>query len=171
MRTHNSNYRVQELINTAPRMPHASDAWSRLFKGVFTNDSLQNWYLEYVNGDWAMHEWSVAYFGRMFPSSIKAQKPMCEFFEKSIRDANTGLPLLAVAAQRLSEWDPDEARNAYREGYRRSATPHARRVLALAALKTGESRTTLKAWLSAGPEHAPTLALLESYCWKRPTSQ
>jgi len=171
MRKHGSRYHVQELVNTAQRMPHAADAWSRLFKAVFTNDSMQDWYLEYVNSNWATHEWAIAHFGRMFPSSLKPRKPLLDYFEQSIRDANTGLPLLAVAAQRMSEWDRDEARDAYREGYRRSATPHARRVLALAALKAGESRTTVKAWLSMDVENAPTLAMLESFGWNGPKVQ
>jgi hypothetical protein len=107
----------------------------------------------------------------MFPSDLKARQPLREFFEQSIRDANTGLPLLAVASQRLGAWDADAARDAYREGYRRSSTPHARRVLGLAALAAGETRTKVKSWLSADPENAPTLAMLESYGWKGPKVQ
>ena len=171
MRKHGSQYRIQELIATACRMPHAADSWSRLFKEVFTNDSLQDWYLEYVSSNWATHEWAIAHLGRMFPSSVKPRKPLLEYFEQAIRDANTGLPLLAVAAQRMGEWDRDEARDAYREGYRRSATPHARRVLALAALKSGESRTTVKGWLSTDVVNAPTLAMLESFGWNGPKVQ
>ena len=171
MRKHNNRYRVQELISLAPRMPHAADAWSRLFKDVFTNDSLQDWYLQYVESDWATHEWSIAHFGRIFPSGTKARKPLCDFFEKSIRDANTGIPLLAVASQRLGAWDSGEARDAFREGYRRSSTPHARRILALAALGAGEGRAKVKAWLSTDRENAPTLAMLESYGWNGPKVQ
>lgn len=171
MRKHSSHYRIQELFGAAQRMPHAADSWSRLFKDIFDTNSLQDWYLEYVNSNWATHEWSVAHYGRLFPSENKPRKPLRDYFEKSIRDANTGLALLAVAAQRMSEWDPDEARDAYREGYRRSATPHARRVLALAALKSGENRTTVKRWLSADAENAPTLAMLESYGWNGPKIQ
>jgi hypothetical protein len=171
MRKHNSRYRVQEIIGLARRMPHAADGWSRLFKEAFTNGSLQDWYLDYVASDWATHEWSVAYFGRMFPSETKARRPLCDFFEQSIRDANTGLPLLAVASQRLGAWDAGAARDSYREGYRRSSTPHARRVLALAALGAGETRAKVKSWLSMDRENAPTLAMLESYGWKGPKVQ
>lgn len=171
MRKHDSRYRIKEIIALAPRMPQAADGWSRLFKGVFTNDSLQDWYLEYVASDWATHEWSVAHFGRMFPSATKPRKPLCDFFEESIRDANTGLPLLAVASQRLGAWDAGAARDAYREGYRRSSTPHARRVLALSALGAGETRTKVKSWLSTDRENAPTLAMLESYGWSGPKVQ
>lgn len=171
MRKYGNRYRVQELITLAPRMPHAADGWSRLFKEVFTNDTLQDWYLEYVGSDWATHEWSVAYFGRMFSSEVKPRKPLRDFFEQSIRDANTGLPLLAVASQRLGVWDPGAARDAYREGYRRSSTPHARRVLALAALGAGETRTKVKSWLSTDRENAPTSAMLESYGWNGPKVQ
>jgi len=171
MRKHDSRYRVQEIIELAPRMPHAADGWSRLFKAVFTNDGLQDWYIQYVGSDWATHEWSVAHFGRMFPSETKARKPLCDFFEESIRDANTGLPLLAVASQRLGAWDAGAARDAYREGYRRSSTPHARRVLALAALGAGETRTKVKSWLSTDRENAATLAMLESFGWNGPKVQ
>jgi hypothetical protein len=152
-------------------MPHAADSWSRFFKDVFVTESLQDWYLDYVRGNWATHEWAVAHYGRLFPSSFQPGKELLEFFDNAIRDANTGLALLAVAAQRMSEWDSGEARDAYREGYRRSGTPHARRVLGLAALKAGESRSTVKKWLSADVENAPTLAMLESYGWNGPKIQ
>jgi hypothetical protein len=171
MRTHGSRYKIHELIDLAPRMPHVADAWSRLFKEVFTSDSLQDWYLQYVDSDWATHEWSIAHFGRMFPSGTQPRKPLRDFFERAIRDANTGLPLLAVASQRLGEWDAAEARDAYRESYRRAPTPHARRILALAALGAGESRAKVKSWLSPDRENAPTLAMLESYGWNGPKIQ
>jgi hypothetical protein len=171
MRKHGSRYRVEELFNLANRMPHAADSWSRFFKDVFVTESLQDWYLDYVRGNWATHEWAVAHYGRLFPSSFQPGKELLEFFDNAIRDANTGLALLAVAAQRMSEWDSGEARDAYREGYRRSGTPHARRVLGLAALKAGESRSTVKKWLSADVENAPTLAMLESYGWNGPKIQ
>jgi hypothetical protein len=171
MRKHKSTYRLDELAKAAKRMPHAADAWSRLFKEVFTQDSLQDWYLEYVASNWATHGWAIAHFGRMFPSSATPRQPLQDYFDQSVRDANTGLPLLAIAAQRMSEWDRDEARDAYREGYRRSATPHARRVLALAALHAGESRATVKKWLSTDVENAPTVAMLESFGWNGPKVQ
>ena len=171
MRDHNNHYHVQELIAIAPRMPHVADTLSRLFKEVFTNDSLQDWYLEYAASDWATHEWAIAQFGRMFPASSNPRKPLREFFANAVRDANTGLPLLAVAAQRLSSWEPDEARDACRDGYRRASTPQARRVLALSALGAGEGRRMVKSWLSADDESLPTRAMLESFGWKGPKVQ
>jgi hypothetical protein len=159
------------LISVAPRMPHAADSLARLFKQVFTNESLQSWYLNYVESDWATHQWAIAQFARMFPSSIEPGESLREFFAKAVRDANTGLPLLAVAAQRLSAWDPVEARDACRDGYRRASTPHARRVLALSALGAGEGRTTVKKWLSADDENVPTLEMLESFGWNGPKVQ
>lgn len=96
----------------------------------------------------------------MFPSALIPRKAIREFFANAVRDANTGLPLLAVAAQRLSSWDKGEARAACRDAYKRASTPHARRILALSALEAGESRTKVKSWLSADSENAPTLR-----CW------
>jgi hypothetical protein len=171
MRENNRRYRVQDLLLAANRMPHASDAWARLFRDVFTSPSLQDWYLDYAASDWATHEWSVAQFGRMFPSSRAPQRRLREFFASAIRDANTSLPLLALACQRLGAWDPVEARSAYRDAFRRAASPHARRVLALSSLGAGETRTQVRTWLTTDPENAPTLAMLEHYGFHGPKVQ
>ncbi len=171
MRDHSHRYRVQDMVLLAPRMPHVADAWARLFKEAFTHESLQGWYLEYASSDWATHEWSVAQFGRMFPSGKRPRKPMREFFANAVRDANTSLPLLAVATQRLCVWDPSEGRAACRDAYRRTATPHARRVLALAALGVGETRTTVRKWLRSDKENYPTLRMLEAHSFVPPRVQ
>jgi hypothetical protein len=163
MREKSHTYRLQDMAELARRMPHVADAWSRLFKDVFKRSSLQDWYLEYAASDWAAHEWSVAHFGRMFPSHHRPRKELREFFAAAVRDANTSLPLLAVAAQRLCAWDADEGRMACRDAYRRAATPHARRVLALSALGVGETRTIVRRWLNADKENYPTLRMLEHY--------
>ncbi|MGI9093841.1 MAG: RNA-directed DNA polymerase [Mycobacteriales bacterium] len=162
MRDKGHEYRVSDLALAAKRMPHAADALARLFKHVFTHSSMQEWYLEYATSDWTTHEWSVAQLGRIFPSSKAVRKPLREFFANAIRDANTGLPLLSVAAQRLGVWDPPEARDACRDAFRRAASPQARRVLALTALGAGETRTKVRSWLKADPENDVTLRMLES---------
>lgn len=171
MRENSQNYRIQDLALAAKRMPHAADGLARLFKEVFVSESLQDWYLDYAASDWATHEWSVAQFGRMFPSRNAVKKPLRQFVATAIRDANTTLPLLSVACQRLAAWDPAEARGACRDAYRKAATPHARRVLALTALGAGETRTKVRAWLAADKENAPTLAMLESYGFNGPKVQ
>jgi hypothetical protein len=152
-------------------MPHAADSLSRLFKEVFTHASLQDWYLDYASSDWATHEWSIAQFGRMFPSNKKPRKALREFFDSSIRDANTPLSLLAVATQRLCAWDEAEGRAACRDAYKRAGTPHARRVLALCALGAGESWSTVKRWLNVDEENVPTLRMLESFGYNAPKVQ
>lgn len=171
MRENHVHYRVQDLVQAANRMPHAADAWSRLFKEAFTHSSMQDWYLDYASSDWATHEWSVAHYGRMFPSTKPVRKPLREYFAAAIRDANTTLPLLSVACQRLASWDPAEARAACRDAYRKAGSPHARRVLALTALGVGETRTKVRTWLQADKENAPTLAMLETYGFVAPKIQ
>jgi hypothetical protein len=171
MRENDQRYRVQDLVLAARRMPHAADALSRLFKEAFTHASLQDWFLDYAASDWATHEWAVAQYGRMFPSSKVPKKQLREFFANAIRDANTSLPLLAVASQRLVAWDPSEARTAFRDAFRRAATPHARRAIALAATGAGETRTKIKGWLAADKENAPTLAMLEEFGFAGPKVQ
>lgn len=170
MRNHGQVYRVKDLIFAARRMPHAADALSQLFKEIFRQGSLQDFFLDYAASDWATHEWSVAYYGRMFPSSKVPRRQIRNYFADTVRSANTSLPLLAVAAQRLAAWDPAEARTAFRDAFK-SSSPHGRRVLALAALDAGETRTKVRSWLKADAENLPTLAMLESRSFAAPKVQ
>lgn len=114
MRENQHLSRSQEIALAANRMPHAADALFRLFKEAFTHDSMQDWYLNYARSPWATHEWSVAQLGRTFPSGKRVRKPLREFFATAVRDANTSLPLLSVASERLASWDKAEARDACR---------------------------------------------------------
>jgi hypothetical protein len=171
MRDNHVRYRVQDMAVVAARMPHVSDAWSRLFKEAFTHASLQDWFLDYAKSDWAAHEWSVAHFIRMFPSQTKPRKPLREFVAAAVRDANTSLPLLAVAAQRLTAWDPEEGRAACRDAFSRSPNAHTRRVIALSAIGAGETRTLVRRWLNADEENVPTKKMLEEYGFVPPKVQ
>lgn len=155
-------YRAQDMVGRAARMPHVADSWAELFKTVFTHASLQDWFLDYADSDWATHEWSIAHFARMFPSGKKPRKQLRQHFANKVRDANTSLPLLAVAAQRLSAWDQTEARASFRDAIKRAPTAHSRRVLSLAALEVGETRTIVRKWLGADKENYPTLRMLET---------
>lgn len=80
-------------------MPHAADTFAPLFKDIFTQDSLQEWLLDYAAGDWAQYQWSVAHYARMFPSQTRPRKAMRQFMVDRVDDAGTSLPLLAVAAE------------------------------------------------------------------------
>lgn len=162
MRDHGSRYRVQDLFVAAPRMPHVADSLARLFKGVFTQGSLQESFLEYVSGPWASYQWSTAHYARMFPSSTKPSKELIQFMAGRVDDPATALPLLAVAAQRLAEWDPSEYRAVARSALKNTSHPQARRVLVLAALNAGETRRTAVAWLGQEQENDITLKVLES---------
>lgn len=162
MREHKHLYRARDFSSAAKRMPHVADALSRLFKAAFRHGERQDWYLEYVASPWATHEWSVAQLGRMFPSGRPVRKPLREYFANAIRDANTSLPLLSVACQRLTSWDAPEARSACRDAFSRTSSPHARRVLALTALGAGETRTVVRRWLKTDPENDATLSMLEA---------
>lgn len=155
-------YRAQDMVGRAARMPHVADSWAELFKVVFTHSSLQDWFLDYASSEWATHEWSVSHFARMFPSAKKPRKQLREHFASTVRDANTSLPLLAASAQRLSAWDQTEARASFRDAMKRAPTAHSRRVLSLAALEVGETRTTVRKWLGTDKENYPTLRMLES---------
>ncbi|RSM46338.1 hypothetical protein DMA12_11110 [Amycolatopsis balhimycina DSM 5908] len=161
MRDNSHSYRSNDLLHAAVRMPHAADAWSRVFKENFTSPELQEWYLDYASSNWATHQWSLAHYGRMFTSLERPEADLIQYFSTVVRDANTELPLLAVAAQRLCAWDAEEGRSACRDAHGRASTPHARRVLSLAALGANEQRSTVKRWLDEDRENYPTVKMLE----------
>ncbi|MGH3670093.1 MAG: hypothetical protein ACRDSH_05595 [Pseudonocardiaceae bacterium] len=169
MRDHGCRHRVQELINASKRMPHAADSLAPLFKIAFTGPSLQDWFLDYTNENWASFEWSIAQYARMFDSAAIPKEEIIEYFEKLVQNAGTSLPLLAVASQRLAEWKPATARAVIRAAVRNASNPHARRVLALSALNAGEPRRVVKAWLEGHDANRVTLAMLESRSY-RPVS-
>lgn len=161
MREHNSRYRIQEFPQLAARMPHAADALAALFKDVFTHASLQDWYLEHAQSSWASFEWSTAHFLRMFPSNRKPRKALRDFTAERLADPASALPLVAICAQRLAEWDPQEARAVLRAVEPVTTHPQSRRVVALTALAAGERKTTVRKWLGQHDENLPTLRMLQ----------
>jgi hypothetical protein len=163
MRDQNSRYRIQEFAALAERMPHAADALAPLFKEAFLTGSLQDWFLDYAESEWAAFQWSVAQYVRMFTSNRAPKKAMREFVAQRVDDADSSLPLLAVSAQRLAAWDPAEARAVTRAALARTSHPLNRRALALAALGAGESRGTVRKWLKQEPENDVTLRMLEHF--------
>lgn len=168
MREHRSRYRIQDFPKLAARMPHAADALSSLFKDVFTHASLQDWFLEYANSSWASFEWSVAHFERMFPSQKKPRKALRDFTAARLADPKSSLPLVAICAQRLSAWDPQEARAVIRAVEPVTTHPQGRRVLTIAALVAGERRTTARKWLAQHDENLVTLRMLEDVSFTPP---
>jgi len=168
MRENNSRYRIQDLPRLAARMPHAADALATLFKEVFTQTSLQDWYLDYAQSAWASFEWPVAHFLRMFPSDRKPRKDLRDFAASRLADPASSLPLVAICAQRLAAWDPQELRAVARAVEPVTTHPQSRRLITLTALDAGERKTTLRKWLGQHDENLPTLRMLEQANFEAP---
>ncbi len=168
MRDHGHQYRSDDIMELAARMPHVADTWGRLMQGNFKRDKLQDWFLDYTGSGWATHDWAVAQFARMLPSSCVPRQAVRDYFANAVRDSNTSIAMLSVAAQRLCVWDPSEGRAACRDAMKRAGTPHARRVLALAALGVGERKATVRKWLDADKENFTTLRMLEARSFTAP---
>jgi hypothetical protein len=168
MQQHKHPYRLQEFAKLAERMPHMADSLARLFKASFTRGSLQDWFLNYATGSWASFDWSIAQYMLMFPSNVRPRKAVRVFASEILDSADASLPLLAVAAERLAAWDADEARAVIRGAIPRSDHPQRRRILALAALSAGESRSTVRKWLKQEEENHVTLDMLEHHNFGMP---
>jgi hypothetical protein len=162
MRMHDSSYRIQDFARLAPQMPHAADALTELFKLRFKQGSLQDWFLDYARSGWASIQWSVAQYLHLFSSETRPRKAMREYVAGLVDDAGTSMSLLAVAAQRLCAWDPQEARAVLRQVAARTDHPQSRRVVALASLSADEGRTTVRKWLAQDDDNRVTLDMLES---------
>lgn len=169
MRTHQKFRRVPDLLSSAHRMPHGADHLARLFRDSVGVADFQDWFLEYAHSPWATYEWSTANFGTAIRTSgRRPRKATRDYFAGVLADGRTSLPLFALAAQRLSHWDPDACRLAIREAVRNTTSPHHLRVAALAALASGEPRSTAKRWLT-GRENRLTLEMLEDRSYRVPS--
>lgn len=157
--------RVDEFASAAHEMPHGADALARLFRDSGRWRDLQDWYVDYARSDWGRIEWSVAQFGTMFPSA-EMSPPVAELFVELL-PANTSLSLTAVAAQRMSVWDPPRARALIRERLAKADHPLQRRVLALAALEAGEDSGFVQAVLSEFEDNVPTLEFLKATSFRK----
>jgi hypothetical protein len=76
--------------------------------------------------------------------------------------------MLAVAAQRLASWNPNEARVMIRERAERAGHPLERRILALAAMSADDEPGFARQLLSEFDENAVTLEMLRARRWRAP---
>jgi hypothetical protein len=168
MRQHALFGRVPDFVESACRMPHASDVLARLFRDSEAWRDLATWYLDYSTSEWAAIDWSVGQLGTMFPSSAPRSKirRVMDFFADAIGSRKASPTLFAVAVQRLCSWDRENARALLRESAKNSNHPFERRILALAAISVGEERAMVKRTLCEFAENAVTLAMLEDRRFK-----
>ena len=148
-------------------MPHATNAFFSLFRDAFESDGLQDWFLDYAKSDWAGFQWSISYYARMFGRSTRPRRELLEYFAVLVENPSTSLPLLAVAVQRLVEWNPSTARAVIRAAVRKTSNSHAIRILALAALNAKEPGKAVKAWLEPHDSNRATLEMLAAQRYKQ----
>lgn len=171
MRSAKKLKRAPDLLSSAHRMPHGADHLARLFRESIGIADYQDWFLAYVKSPWASYEWAIANFGTALTSGgRRPRKATRDYFAAVLADGRTSLPLFALAAQRMSTWDPDGCRLALREAVRSTSSPHLLRVAAFAGIASGEPRTTVRQWLS-GPENRLSRDFLEDRAFRalRPT--
>jgi hypothetical protein len=161
MRWYRVNYRLDEILEMAVRMPHAANHLSRLFRKTISSSVMQDWLLDYAESPWNRFEWSMAQFGTAIPSARPPRRETLELFERILFSDANSVPLVALAAQRLAAWHRDDALLSIRERIADEPSPHLRRVLALAGRHAGASKAEMRRWLGQFPENHVTLAMLE----------
>ncbi len=170
MLRHGINYKVDTLRDESPRIPHGADSIAPLMKANYQREELEEWFLDYCKSDWASFQWSIAHYGLMFTSGIEPRKEIKDYFAEVIDRKGSTLPLLALAAQRLSAWDKRLARGVMSNAIDSAENPHVRRVLALSALSANESRSTVRGWLGQLRENDVTLRMLEARNFSPPNA-
>lgn len=168
MRDHKLYDQVPAFVERAPRMPQSADHVARLFRDSGVTSDLEDWYVEFCRTDWATIDWSVAQMGTMFPSkSTPSGDGLKDFFAEQLVESPS-LAMTSLAAERLTSWDHDLARQAIRDATDRADNPQIRRALALASVSVGEKRATVRKLLGEFEENAVTLQLLEETSFKKP---
>ncbi len=145
--------------------PHASDGLARLFRDSEAWRGLGTWYSDYSQSHWACIDWSLAEFGRMFPSTEDPPDVVADLMLNQVLNP-TSLGLVSLASDRSSAWRPDDGRSAIRERRGLASHPLERRSLALAALAIGEDVPIIRQMLGEFEENAVTLAMLEARSWR-----
>jgi hypothetical protein len=151
--------RVTALKSNAEQMPHTADSLARLFRDSGEASGMSRWYLKYSKSPWGCAQWAVAQYGTMFRGA-RGNRTVMNFFVDCLAPSNQ-LPLVALAAQRLSAWEKDDARVVLREAAKNSSDPHHRRVLALAGVSCGEQPATTRRILNEFEENRVTLEMLK----------
>lgn len=167
IRRHGLFQHVDRFVEMAHHMPHAADHLGRLFRESGKWRELGEWYRDHAASPWGTFEISLANLGAMFPSNKKPPPEVAKAMESWAANPATGLPLLALSAQRLVAWTPKAVRHLLRDTAGSSDHPLKRRLFALAAAEAGEDRPLIRSLLGEFSENAPTLAMLED-CGFRP---
>ena len=165
MRQQGLKTRLADIRDVAHRVPHGADHFARAFRDLGSWQDLQDWYLDYLDGDWACFEWSSAQLGTMFPARAKIDASLISRFE-SIANDRPGLPMAALTLQRLCKWKPASVKELVRALRDHADHPLERRLLALAALAVKDERRIVRELLSGYEENAVTLAMIEAASFK-----
>ena len=160
MRRKKVKSRLSNLLQQANRMPQGADHLARVFRDFRVWEELQDWYLRLQRSDWAKIRWSATQFGTMFPTRGTVRAALAERFLE-ILATGPDLPMLALAAQRLSSWRPDDTRDVLRELAGGSGHPLERRIIAYACVAVREDRPRIRRLLSEYEENRISLASIE----------
>lgn len=168
MRKHKISYRTEELLQIAPRLPHAADHLSRLFRQQVSSSKMQDWISDYTRGPWHLLEWPLAQFATTIPAHRKPRQKLRELFGKFIHEDGASLPLIAVSAQRLATWDPDQLIELVEDRASDEEDAHVTRVLSLAALQAGAEPRKVRQWLGRHDSNFVTLLMLDAQHFSPP---
>lgn len=161
MRDHDIDYRIEDLLDVAPQMPHAAWPLARLFRQFVPSLRMQEWLGEYVVGSWNKFQWSLAQYLFSIPAEPQPGAQTAGLYASLAAAEDSGLALVSAAISRLSTWDADLALDVIADRMEWEDDGHLRRVLALGATDAGAGRRQVRQWLSTHEECLLTMNMLE----------
>lgn len=160
MLDHKVKYRLRDLVEASPQMPHCADALAKLYAHRFKQAPLGDWFVSQTTSPWLQFDWSTSFYVRMLDSNTKPRREVLDYAASQLESANGSVQLIAACAQRLASWDRPLARASIRAGMAKASNPHHRRILTLASLGVGESRSQVRKWLRQQDENDLTQKML-----------
>jgi hypothetical protein len=97
----------------------------------------------------------------MFPAESPVNRSLSDHFLNLLSNGTPSPSLFPIAAQRVAQWAPSDARSALRAAVDNAKTPHRRRAIALAAASLKEEPTFIRRVLGEFEDNRPLLMMLE----------
>lgn len=166
MRDHNFGYRIEDLLDVAPRMPHAAWPLAQLFRRFVPSSVMQSWLGDYVGGVWDLHQWSLGQYLFTIPAARKPSVRTRDLYVKFASSPDSGLVLTSASISRLSGWDPAITLDLVHDRMKWENDGHLRRVLALGAIGAGAKRGEVRKWLSTHEDCYLTMNMLEDTAFR-----
>lgn len=169
LRSYEDFDRVEDWMDVARMVPHGADHLSRYLRDAVSHKRLSvsrinAWFEQEHASDWPHTEWVAAQHAIAIADGIADNRTQ-RILGDWVRTTDNAQKL-AVATQRMANFDPIGLRRSVLKRVDSCADPMLLRIFVLALLSVGYDSTNLDAILSRDPHNALLLKFLRDRNWK-----